>query len=243
MRLLQVFVAVRFWVAPTFLLLFYLQVWMRNLAASATVKPLLNAIANSACIVLLATLVLAILANLLWAADYKSRLVSGVNRLRSEPMAEYDSAAALSQMNWANARLIGVVTMILAVMGQFLNFEKVPPLHGVPALVIGALIMTSLFDSALDLEAEWTMCAIVGSQSHKQSPGPVSLPDIIWRTNQYRVGQQALCRMAFTNEDPSGMSYDCFTGTAKNLISFAVIIVSSQCAAAAFLLFRFIHFS
>jgi len=143
--LVKRFVSVRFLLAPIFVAVYYLQLKL----------PPRFHVAKHVCLMLLiGTLLFAIVANLQWIRDYKSRLLGGVNFLNGSSGTFPDKHEVLSQIRWANAKMLGLVAMILAFLLNYEKLELVPLPHRVPVIVVGLLVLVALFDAALDLEAE-----------------------------------------------------------------------------------------
>lgn len=213
-RLLGAFVSARFWLVALFAAVYYVQLYVFTGSSFRVV-----------CLYfLIVLLVIAAVANYMWVADYRERLVSGIRFLRTTGLANAGADQVLEQCRWSNAKMLGVVAIILEVLGTVIEKrELIPADQRVPALLVAMLILASLFDAALDLEAEWTVSMMAGKTGAR--PTDVApLAAAIWHTNQFREQQTRLYAGLRGTAAPA-VSMASFSGAAKNLISFAVVIV------------------
>jgi hypothetical protein len=220
---LSAFVAARFWVAPGFLSVYYLQL---NLAEHSGIR-------KAFLIALLGVLGIALPANYLWIVDYRERLNSGISFVRSHSLPNLATSQSLEQARWANAKILGIIVIVLSVCSQFSRLGTVPSEHRVPILTIVVLIFIALFDAALDLEAEWTISLwlssrISGTPSSGRrvpsAPRAVNLAAAMWHTNQFRKEQIKLFNDIHGGHVPA-ITFLAFSSTAQNLLSFAALIV------------------
>jgi|SoiMethySBSTD1v2_1073268.scaffolds.fasta_scaffold01445_21 hypothetical protein len=153
--------------------------------------------------------------------DYLARLEAGLDALRQNPKnpAPLDLKDVLEHARWCNVKLYGVMTVILGVIGATLPRSWVPPLHEPVALAVTVLLLVALFDSLLDLEAEWTITMLSASAGDL---GERNLAFLIWKTNQFRPQQSYLLKES-ANLKQLNTSH--VTGTAQNIIMFAVAII------------------
>lgn len=213
-RFLGGFVEARFWLVGVFAGIYYLQLYILH-----------NSSVRIGCLwLLIAQLAVAAAANYMWVVDYRDRLASGISFLRTTGLANASDDQVLEQCRWSNAKMLGVVAIILEVLGTLIEKRDAIPLdQRVPALLVAMLILASLFDAALDLEAEWTICMMAGKKS-ADPKDVVPLAGAIWHTNQFREHQKKLhAHLRGANAPPVTMA--CFSGAARNLISFAIVIV------------------
>ena len=215
-HLLGLFVSIRFWLLPAFVSLYYLQGMLS--ANHLNIKRSLLAI-------LLIVIAVAIPANYMWIVDYRRRLTSGVKFLNSATRATFDEKDAIEQVRWSNAKLLAVVALILAMLSNYNQVSSIPIQHRVPVLATALLIFVALFDSALDLEAEWTI-SILESTKNVDETGKEkgTLARAIWKTNQFRTLQNELYEQVRAGKEPK-IRFGSFTSTAQNVISFAVIVI------------------
>jgi hypothetical protein len=225
MNLLDRFVSTRFWLAPAFILIYYIQLLLP--ASPCGLRRVFLA-------VLILVLLAAILANLRWIPDYASRLIGGIDSLRKQPEGIEDEGEILEQIRWANAKILAIISIILASLVQYEKLYIVPTAHRVPVMIVALLVFVALFDAALDLEAEWTISILAASRS--QGVGKVLLSHAIWNTNQFRPSQKQLFERLEKKEMPT-VSFRAFTATAQNLISFAIIVTAGMAALAIRLLY------
>lgn len=230
-RWLHAFVAARFWIAPLYIFAYYGAISLGQSSAAQSWPTAVSWMIGAVFVILCAVLAVAVLANPLWILDYKSRLIGGVKYLRQHGPLRTDNAEAYDQLRWSNGKMLAVTTVIMAIFTQYDSFMNVPPLHRPPVIVVLLLVFVSLFDSALDLEAEWTLAALAASQKKRDDELGGSLAELIWSTNQFRPGQRQLHEILAGTRQDSELTSESFSATAKNLISFAIIIVSFVAAA------------
>jgi len=96
-------------------------------------------------------------------------------------------------------------------------------------MIVVLLILVALFDSALDLEAEWTISVLSASKSIDSGAPKLQLAHAIWNTNQFRKQRKLLYEKLVQGQRPK-ISFYAFTATAQNLISFAIIVVGGTAA-------------
>jgi hypothetical protein len=153
--------------------------------------------------------------------DYLTRLEAGIAALRQNPRNPSPLALkeVLEHARWCNVKLYGVMTVVLGVVAATLPRNWVPPFHEPVALAVTVLLFVALFDSLLDLEAEWTITMLSASGG---APGERNLAFLIWKTNQFRVQQSYLLNAAANLKE---LRIPQVTGTAQNIIMFAVAII------------------
>ncbi len=153
--------------------------------------------------------------------DYLKRLEAGIEALRQNRNnpTPLDLKELLEHARWCNVKLYGVMTVVLGVVAATLPRSWVPLFHEPVALAVIVLLLVALFDSLLDLEAEWTITIISAAGGEI---GERNLAFLIWKTNQFRI-QQSYLLNASTNLKQLSISH--VTGTAQNIIMFAVAII------------------
>jgi len=153
--------------------------------------------------------------------DYLTRLEAGIHALRQNPKnpAPLDLKDVLEHARWCNVKLYGVMTVILGVVAATLPRNWVPLFHEPVALAVTVLLLVALFDSLLDLEAEWTITMLSASGGDL---GERNLAFLIWKTNQFRMQQSYLLN---ASANLNQLSISQVTGTAQNIIMFAVAII------------------
>lgn len=153
--------------------------------------------------------------------DYLTRLEAGIHALRQNPKnpAPLDLKDVLEHARWCNVKLYGVMTVILGVVAATLPRNWVPLFHEPVALAVTVLLLVALFDSLLDLEAEWTITMLSASGGDL---GERNLAFLIWKTNQFRMQQSYLLNVS---ANLNQLSISQVTGTAQNIIMFAVAII------------------
>jgi hypothetical protein len=214
-RFLDLFVSIRYWLLPLFVSLYYAQ--SQLLSSFLIPKRIIL-------IILLVIIGLAIPANYMWVVDYRRRLTSGVKFL-NEVQTSSDEKEAIAQVRWSNAKLLAVVVIILEILAHYDHIDSIPIEHRVPALAVALLILVALFDSALDLEAEWTISILVSVKNVDSSGNEKGiLAKAIWKTNQFKLRQNELYEKVRSKQEPK-INFGSFSSTAQNVISFAVIVV------------------
>ena len=130
-----------------------------------------------------------------------------------------------TQVRWSNAKILAVVALILGMLSQYNQIGSIPIEHRVPALATALLIFVALFDSTLDLEAEWTISILESTKNVDESGKEKgTLARAIWKTNQFKPLQDDLYEQVRIGQEPK-IRFGSFTSTAQNLISFAVIVI------------------
>lgn len=219
MNILDRFVAARYWLAPAFILVYYLQLCLPSRFVMTK---------HASLGVLMFVMLVAVIANFRWIPDYAARLNSGVFFLKEEKDSTRDEKQMLEQMRWANAKILAIIAMILALLTHYEKLEEVAYPHKVPVMVVLLLILVALFDSALDLEAEWTISVLSVSNSIGTAP-KMHLAHAIWNTNQFRTAQRRLYENLVRGHYPE-VTFRAFSSTAQNMISFAIIVVGGTAA-------------
>jgi hypothetical protein len=229
-RILGGFVAKRFWIAFIFFVAYY--GWIAVGTHCQVLRWGILAI-------LLVLLGAGVLANFfMWIHDSRERLASGIGMLRGN----YDKIidkGVVEHVRWTNAKILAVLGLIIGLFSQLPKMEKVPSVHHVPLLAVLLLIVIALFDAALDLEAEWTICVLraVRAEQKRHPDAHLTLPALIWATNQCKQKQIVLFTSVKTGEEAE-IKFSSISATAQNLISFAVIVVFCMLAAMIALLLR-----
>ncbi len=233
MNLLDRFVSARFWLAPAFVAIYYTQ----------SILPSSLRCVKHVCLAgLIAILFAAILANLRWIPDYRSRLRSGMDFLCAHKDGMPEEKEILAQIRWTNAKILAIIAMILELLVNYEKLELFSLRDQVPLMVLALLILVALFDAALDLEAEWTTSALSATRStNSQGVNKLLLSHAIWNTNQFREEQTKLYRELHGEKQPAAhfhgakhlqITFRSFTATAQNLISFAILVVAGTAALA-----------
>jgi hypothetical protein len=217
-RPLRKFVASRFLLLPAFCSIYYLQLELLKQYRYPRRICLLF---------LLGILTLAIPANYFWIADFRKRLESGFNFLKTQTSSAIEDKDALDQMKWCNVQVLGIVIIILGILSQYQHFKLIPPNHRVPVLTFVLLIMVALFDAILELQAEWNI-TVLGAIKRAED-GKATLPHAIWKVNQYHKARENLYNYALSGE-VSVLKFNSFPAGVQNMISFAMIIVFSLAA-------------
>lgn len=231
MKLLDRFISARFWLAPLFVAVYYAQAVLPS--SQHCVKHLCLA-------VLIATLFAAILANFSWIPDYRSRLEGGVGFIRGHKDAIREEREVLAQIRWTNAKILAIIAVILELLGHYEKLELFSLRDRVPVMVVALLILVALFDGALDLEAEWTTSALSAKDlPNSQGVNKLLLSHAIWNTNQFRPEQKKLYSHLHGEKQPLAsppeeeelrITFQSFTSTAQNIISFAILVVGGTAA-------------
>ncbi|MBV8055376.1 MAG: hypothetical protein JO071_09075 [Deltaproteobacteria bacterium] len=120
---------------------------------------------------------------------------------------------------------MAVIVIFLEILLHAEDVLSIAVPYRVPVLVLALLIVVALFDSALDLEAEWTIAMLTSAKDVQNPSGEITLARAIWQTNQFRDKQLAVFTSA-KDGTASTLSFGSFTATAQNLIIFAAAIVT-----------------
>jgi hypothetical protein len=174
----------------------------------------------------------AIVANYKWIVDYRRRLEGGIDHVMAATRPSFNVKEALTQMRWSNAKLLAVVTITLGVLSQLTKLKEVPQEHWVPILATLLVIFVALFDTALDLQAEWTIqgfgiirAKAAAARDAGATVHPVHVASAMWHCNQVKPAHRQLYEAILNGTAPAGLPFTAFTVTVQNLISFAIIIV------------------
>jgi hypothetical protein len=230
-RLLHGFVGARFWIAPAYVLTYYGVVLAARGGWAREWPRVFPWLIGATFTVLIGVLCVAIVANRLWVEDYRSRLLGGVRYLRSRQAIKKSSGQAYEQARWSNGKMLAVTTVIMAIFTQYETFTRLEQVHQLPVLVVVMLVCVALFDSALDLEAESTICLLAASlRAGPQEENAGTLAELIWSTNQFRPGQELLFEILAGRASEGALTSRSFSAPANNIISFAIIIVVSLAA-------------
>jgi hypothetical protein len=235
-RFLDRFIGARFWILPIYVSIYYLQ-----LSINAN-TPALRVLKGTLLVILILILVVAVIANRMWAEHYRERVFSGL-KFMIENNVSVDEEIILEQHRWAGAKLLGVVLIILGSLWQLSDIGKFGEAQLVPVLVTAMVILIALFDAALDLSAEQTICLLANTKKPDERIGK-----LIYHTNDFNEIQKELYReiinddsafrKAIKENNLSYLSYKTFSGQAQNLISMAIVVVFYISAVAIFHLFK-----
>lgn len=234
---LERFIGARFWLLPIYVSIYYLQLYI-----NANTK-ILTVFKGTILVILILFLIIAVLANRMWAAHFRERVFSGL-KFMIDNKVTVSEQIVLEQHRWAGAQILGLVLIILGALWQLSDVGKFGENHIVPVLVTAMVIFVALFDAALDLSAVQVMCFLATTKK----PEEESIGKLFYHTNQRNEIQKKLYReiidenseiyTAIKNDDASYLSYKTFSGQAQNLIAMAIIVVFYISAIAIFHLFK-----
>ena len=232
-RFLDRFIGARFWILPIYVSIYYLQLYIN------ANTPVLRILKGTLLVILIVILVVAVVANRMWAEHYRERVFSGL-KFMIENNVSVDEEIIMEQHRWAGAKLLGVVLIILGSLWQLSDIGKFGQVHLVPALVTAMVILIALFDAALDLSAEQTICLLANTKK----PEEERIGKLIYHTNDFNeiqkelyreiINEDSAFRKAIKENNLSHLSYKTFSGQAQNLISMAIVIVFYISAVAIF---------
>jgi len=236
-RFLERFISARYWMLPSYVSIYYVQLFIN------ANTPILRTLKGTLLVILILLLVVAVLANRMWAEHFRERIFGGL-KFMIENDVSVDEKVVLEQHRWAGAQLLGVIVIILTILWQLSDVGKFGEANIVPVLVTGLVILVALFDAALDLSAEQAICLLAITKNPKEE----AIGKLFYHTNQrsefrkglYRelVDKESDLHKAIINNTPLYLSYKTFSGQAQNIISISVTIVFFISAMTIFQLFK-----
>lgn len=183
-------------------------------------------------LLLMVVALLTIFANYKWIEDYRARLMNGVEHILNADNTTFKEKEALGRMQWANAKLLALVALMLGILSQTKELGLVGREHLVPILATLLLIFVALFDASLDLEAESTIQgfgiirAVQRAASATGTAGhPLSIASALWKCNQTDPAHEQLYEEVRNGQKPKYIPFTAFTTLAKNVISFAILVI------------------
>jgi hypothetical protein len=176
---LEGFIGARFWLLPIYVSIYYLQLYT---IANATI---LTVFRGAVLVILILFLIIAVLANRMWAEHFRERVFSGL-KFMTDNKVTVNEQIVLEQHRWAGAQILGIVLIILGALWQLSDVGKFGEDHIVPVLVTAMVIFVALFDAALDLSAVQAMCFLATTKN----PEEESIGKLFYHTNQHNEIQK-----------------------------------------------------